>query len=133
MHKKVPVVLRFRDGHIEKCMASPYLSHTAFTIQVLSEDYDVHRVAFKDLKAVFFVKNLDSEGHEPIDLTADHPGGPKAGKTVDVTFFDGESIRGKVLGSLKEGCGFFLLPANPEDNNDKIFVVRDALKELKEL
>lgn len=133
MHQEVPVVLRYRDNTVEKCFAQPYLSHTEFSLQVLTTEGKVHRVPFKDLKAVFFVKDIESEGHDPRDLSLDHPEGPRAGKTFLVTFFDGESIRGKVLGSTTEGCGFYMLPMHPDDNNKKIFVIRDALKEMKEI
>ena len=51
-------------------------------------------------------------------------------KKLIVTFHDGETIRGRVLGSMEMGCGFFLLPADPTGNNEKIFVVTDALEEV---
>lgn len=133
MKPVVSVVLRYRNGNVEKCSASPYLSHTHFSIQVLTGSGKVRRVPTSDLKAVFIVRDLESQGHEQIELLDEHPDGPKAGKLVKVTFFDGETMKGKVLGNMDEGSGFFLLPTNPKDNNEKIFVIREALKEISEI
>ena len=79
------------------------------------------------------MRDLESPGHDQMELMDEHPEGPKAGKLVKVTFFDDETIKGKVLGSMDEGSGFFLLPTNPKDNNEKIFIIREALKEISEI
>jgi hypothetical protein len=47
-----------------------------------------------------------------------------------VRFRDGERIWGYVLDGDGAESGFYLVPANPEDNNIKIFVVHSAVDEM---
>jgi hypothetical protein len=47
-----------------------------------------------------------------------------------VTFQDGEEIWGTIEGG-EHPAGFFLLPADPADNNLRVFVVRSALREMR--
>jgi hypothetical protein len=48
-----------------------------------------------------------------------------------VVFNDGEIIRGISLGYSEDKRGFFLLPVDPECNNDRIFIVSEACKDIK--
>jgi len=126
----VPVVLRYADGRMEKCRIGPYFSHSLKVIQVIQEDKSVLTVPIQDLKAVFFVEELDGKGHPEENWKSEDPGALKAGKTVCITFLDGEKIRGKVLGDLETGVGFFLFPMEKESNNRKVFIVRSATQEV---
>ena len=78
------------------------------------------RVEMKDLKAVFFVGDFigNPEYHEP--LVAD---GSMHGRKVEVTFRDGEKIVGTTEGYNPRRLGFFVFPADPQSNNNRIFVV----------
>ena len=51
-------------------------------------------------------------------------------KTI-VEFYDGEEIWGYSQGYQSESPGFFLFPADPQDNNQKIFVVRSSLVNIQ--
>ena len=55
---------------------------------------------------------------------------PASGASARVEFFDGEVIHGRVAQYSVEEHGFFLFPTAPESNNEKIFVVVQALKTL---
>ena len=45
-------------------------------------------------------------------------------------FYDGEEIWGYSEDGRSEAPAFFLLPADPEDNNSRIFVVRSSLVKI---
>ena len=122
----VPVVLRFTDGRMEKCLISPYFSHSLRVIQIIREDRSVITQSIDELKAVFFVRDLEGKDHPRNNWSKVDPEAIRAGKTVVITFADGEKIRGRVLTDTGQGAGFFLYPTEPDSNNEKIFVVRGA-------
>ena len=124
------VVLRFRDGTMEKTTTFRHFSIAHGSIQVVGVDGKVRWVKTAELKAVFFVRELDGnpEYREHKDMG---PGGPRAGKTVQVTFPDGEILMGKSINPEMEGLGFFLFPADPASNNERVFVVRDAVSDIQ--
>jgi hypothetical protein len=78
------------------------------------------KVELKDLKAVFFVKDYAGRpGHHgpPHVEAAAH------GRKVEATFRDGEKIVGTTEGYNPEKLGFFMIPADPQDNNVRIFII----------
>ena len=81
-----------------------------------------------DLKALFWVKDyLGNRNFEARKRFDDE----RQGQRAVVTFSDGEEIWG-TLDAYEEGsAGFFLIPADRDDNNIRIYVVRSALKELR--
>jgi len=81
-----------------------------------------------DLKALFWVK--DYLGNRQFEAKKRFDDG-RQGQRAVAAFSDGEEIWG-TLDAYEEGAsGFFLIPADREDNNIRIFVVRSALKELR--
>ena len=128
--QKVPVVLRFKDGRMDKCFTGPYFSHSLKVVQVIHEEGDVITVPVEDLKAVFFVDELSGKDHPEEAWKEDDPKALKAGRTVTITFADGEKMRGKVLGDMDKGAGFFVFPIELGSNNRRVFVVRSAAKEI---
>ena len=127
---KVPVVVRFLDGRLEKYFAGPYFSHSLKVVQVIGEGRGVITVPVEELKAVFFVEDLDGKGHVSGSWREENPAAHKAGKNVLVTFKDGERMRGKVLGNIARGAGFFLFPMENNSNNLKVFIIRSATQEV---
>ena len=125
------VVLRLRDGSLKKCRIFTNLSAAYQKIKVVTAEGEVEAVDRSDLKAVFFVKSFagDSKHH---GSKAFKSGSPKAGQAVSVRFADGEVICGRVLNLAEGRPGFFLFPADPEDNNERVYVVRapDVLVEV---
>jgi len=82
----------------------------------------------EELKALFWVKdylgNRNFEARRQFD-------DKRQGQRAVVVFKDGEEIWGTADAYEEGGAGFFLIPADREDNNIRIFVVRSALKELR--
>jgi len=86
------------------------------------------KVALKDLKAVFFVWEFAGN---PEDHDSLHTGAPMGGRTIEVTFTDGEKIVGRTEGHSLQPIGFFLYPANPKGNNIRIFVVTKNTRQVR--
>src|SRR5258708_1856261 len=78
------------------------------------------RVEFKDVKAIFFVKDFagNPEYHESKVATKQG-----YGKSMEITFADGEQVVGITSGYNRQNPGFFLIPADPMSNNARIFIV----------
>lgn len=77
-------------------------------------------VRIDGLKALFYVK--DFLGNREYDPPDGFGSAFSRGKRCIVTFFDGEVIFGSTPDFNEGGVGFHLYPADPEDNNVKIFV-----------
>jgi len=89
-------------------------------------------VSIKDLKAIFFVhtfggrRNRAKRAHF---MARDRVFGHK----LRVAFFDGELLEGAALDYDLNTPGFFLHPADPDSNNERIFVVSAAVKDVKHI
>lgn len=91
------------------------------------------RISVDDLKAAFLVKSWGrSEGHV-IRRYAFGVGGMKAepGRRTLVRFQDGERIWGYALDQEAPEGGFWLVPADPDDNNLRVFVVHSSITALE--
>ncbi|MEW6758631.1 MAG: hypothetical protein AB1347_10455 [Acidobacteriota bacterium] len=117
------LVLRMRDGSMKKCKIYTHFSAAYSRFQVVTVDGRVENVPLNDVKAIFFVRDLEGNpGYK--SQTEYSEESPKAGRPVRVSFPDGEVMRGRVLHMAEGRSGFFLFPADPLDNNLKVFVVR---------
>jgi len=88
------------------------------------------RVDMNDMKAMFWVK--DYLGNREFVARRDFDTGRAAeGRRAILTFADGETIWGTVTDDDPSVPGFFFVPSDERDNNMKIFVVRNSLKELR--
>lgn len=88
-----------------------------------------HKLHVSELKALFFVRNLNGGGdyHERKGFFTEEGKGSK----VLVEFFDGELLFGYTLNYTGRGNGFFMTPGDPDSNNDKVFVVLSSTKRVK--
>ena len=88
-------------------------------------------IDFKELKAVFFVKNYDGNSEHQEDYSFDRVKGH--GRKAVVKFTDGELIAGYTMGYHPDRPGFFLLPAEENSNNARVFIINAAVKEIRNL
>lgn len=88
------------------------------------------KVVVKDLKAVFFVREL--AGNQQYNERDEFSGRPQ-GRKLEVTFTDGEVMVGSSLGFDPQRPGFFLFPADPQSNNQRVFVISAAVKKVRYL
>lgn len=90
-------------------------------------------VAVKNLKAIFVVR--DFIGNPQYDERKQYVEGEKpSGLKLEVTFTDGEVIVGStLLGYDPKRKGNFIIPADPNSNNIRIFAVSSAVKSVRQL
>ena len=120
------VVIHFKDGTIKKGNTSDFLPNKKiFHLNIL--DGKIDEIDVENIKAMFFVKDHEGDKdrkHEYKDVIA---GG---GKKVEVSFNDGETIIGYVLGYSPNRQGFIMTPADLSGNNERIFVVQTAINRV---
>lgn len=126
------IVAKKKDGTLMKGMTGDFLPFRNF-FHILDEKQQdkVVQVAVDDLKAVFFVRRL--EGNRKAHHTAKRTIGQEKdspGKKIKVIFLDGEAVEGYTYGFDFEQLGFFLIPLDSHENNERIFVVRSSVKEI---
>ena len=122
------VVVHYRDGQLVKGHTTEFSGENpTFQVQQLHGGPQPISVDLENLKAVFFVK--DFVGNAAYDevkaFRADFTMRP--GARMEVGLFDGETLVGTVEGYRPSGLGFFLVPADPNSNNLKCFVVSAAV------
>jgi len=83
-------------------------------------------VRVAELKAVFFVKDFVGNA-----VSRQATAAPLPGKKIEVTFADGEKLVGSSVAYNPRNLGFFMQPANPADNNERIFVINRNVKQVK--
>ncbi len=119
------VVAHYLDGRVLKGSTQDFIpTRAACHVLPVSGTGPAVSVRLMDLKAMFFVKDLDGNP-ERLDVPA-FTGGPAEnayGKKIAVRFPDGELICGYSLAYRAERSGFFLTPMNARGNNDRIFIV----------
>ena len=128
--EQVKVVARYSDGRIVKGYTNDFFpKKTVFHVGNGPSDKGV-QIQVNDLKALFFVK--DFEGNPEYDEHKTFVEGQAAqGRKVLVTFHDGETLTDSVLGYDTNRPGFFLIPADKDSNNMRVFVVQAAVDQFK--
>jgi len=117
------VVAHFRDGSVVKGVSNDFgPKRELFHIQQNGEE-GIAAVAVHDLKALFFVLSFDGNAENRGRDDAERHG---LGRKVQVTFKDGETLHGYTSGYAPDRPAFFVFPADPMSNNDRIFVINDA-------
>jgi hypothetical protein len=124
------VVVRYLDGRMIKGTTQDFLPNKAFfhVYEGGDESSPAVKLSVDTLKAVFFVKDLD--GRKNHVAKYDFQANRGYGRKCTVTFVDGEVISGYVSGYGANRPGFFLIPAEAEGNNSRVFIVNQAVKDL---
>jgi hypothetical protein len=128
------IVVRYRDGRVLKGQTADFLpTRPAFHVvpaDQTGEDTVVVRVLLEELKAAFFVR--DFTGNAAYDETkAFAPAQKPQGRKMRVEFVDGEVLVGTTMGYQPDRPGFFLVPADPQSNNERCFVVSSAVRKVE--
>ena len=129
------VVVHFKDGRLLKGFTRDF-TPTKIMFHLTSEQNkdrgSEYEISLSDLKAIFFVKTLEGnkdyaekKRFEEVDTSG------LKGLKIRVEFTDGEIIRGISLGYSKSTKGFFVIPVDPESNNERIYVNADSLRDVK--
>lgn len=126
------VVARYGDGRLLKGMTADfYPNKDLFHMTAVDAPpgTDPVEVSMKELKAVFFVKDLAGhpEYHEAKDFD---PAKPPVGRKIRVLFKDGELLVGTTQGYQPSRPGFFIEPADGNSNNERCYVIAAATQEV---
>ena len=125
--KRNKVVVHLGDGRILKGHVNDFRPNKPeFHLETL--DNEILPISVADLKGMFFVKDHDGlDGRQ--DSYNDVIAG--AGRKMKVMFSDGEEIIGFVSSYSPDRTGFFLVPADLESNNERIFVVTSSCEDVE--
>jgi hypothetical protein len=123
------VVARFRNGRVVRGYTNDFHpSKPHFHLTSEDKTGDALFVVLAGLKAVFFVRDFagDPSRVDSAEFdTASH------GRKIEVTFADGEVLRGTTLAYRNDGTGFFVQPADAASNNTRVFVAPGAARSVK--
>ena len=124
------IVAHFKDGRIVKgtsLAVDP--NKPAFPLR--PDTGKAIEIAFKDLKALFFVRSLEGNATYT-DAVEPVPGDPrtKGSTLVKLEFDDGEVLTGLVNSYPPIKQYFYLNPADLQSNNIRILVNRGAVRSM---
>ena len=128
------IVVHYKDGKLLKGYTldfSPIKEIFHLTSAQERDEEQVYEISIDALKAIFFVKTLEGNKDYIEKKRFDDIGSISRGLKIEVRFRDGEVIRGTSLVYSKERTGFFMIPVDPESNNERIFVLANALRDVK--
>ena len=123
------VVARFSDGRIIKGTTSDFVPEADrfhVDVEAVPEGSRAVEVEIKDLKAVFFVKDLQGDP-QLVEKKEFDPSHPQMGTRMRVVFDDGEVLVGTRDGYHPQG--FFLVPVDSRSNIERCWVALGAVKE----
>jgi hypothetical protein len=127
------VVARFADGRLVKGMTADFFPNKdAFHVNTgaISAGAGSVEIRTQDLKALFFVKDLDGNPHHTERKEFD-PAKPPAGRRIRVAFKDGEVMVGTTTGYQPGRPGFFVVPADATANTERCYVVTAATEDIR--
>ena len=120
------VVASFKDGTVMKGHTSDFFPNRKdFHLELPGGE----RVTIdtEKLKAIFFVKDFTGDQNRK-DVYHDAISG--GDRKIQVKFKDGELVIGYSQGYSPDRLGFFIIPADTKNNNERIFVVNSATEEV---
>jgi len=128
------MVVHFQDGQIVKGNSHDFFPNKdLFHLNLLDQPPSVKpmEISVSRLKAIFFVK--DFWGQKDRQERKGFASGENSpyGKKVVVQFKDKERLYGFTQGYSASRPGFFLFPAEPQGNNEKVFVVRSFVAKIE--
>jgi hypothetical protein len=120
------VVARFKNGTIKKGTTSDFFPNKIlFRLKLINEE--VLDIKVEELKAIYFVKDFQGNINHKVTYNDVVVGG---GRKVQVMFMDGEMLVGYTQGYSPNRSGFFVVPADLQNNNDRIYVITSATEKV---
>jgi hypothetical protein len=127
----VKVVAHYLDGKLLKGYIQGFNENAPFfyVLQDITPGSKSVMVKMSEIKALFFVKLMDgNRDYQEHKLFKE--GQVAQGRKAEIIFKDGEVLQGIAAGYDKNRPGFFLIPADPNSNNSRIYVVMNSVKEF---
>lgn len=134
------LVAHFKDGRVSKGFSRDF-NPALESFHLVRREGQVaasHEIRIEDLKALFHVKTWGRKDRHRTQETSGFPRTKRPGraaappriKTV-LEFSDGEKIFAYSLDYDPNRPGFYVVPADPSDNNRTIFVVSSSLVNIQ--
>ncbi|MBI4847362.1 MAG: hypothetical protein HY808_02110 [Nitrospirae bacterium] len=130
------IVVKFRSGSLMKGKTFDFSPEKRFfhvelvsgeLVKIDMENLKTLEIDMEDLKAAFFVKDFKGNKNHKNTYNDVITG---SGKKVEVEFLDAETIIGYALNYSPDRYGFFIIPADLQSNNERVFVIRSATKRI---
>ena len=125
------IVIRYKNGHMLKGFTHNFVATKGFihvSADPLASPDARTAVPFTEVKAIFFVRDHDGNPGYAESKRLD----PSVrGRSVSVTFSDGEEMIGTSANYNSSAPGFFVHPADPESNNERVFIVAASVRAVK--
>ena len=126
------VVAHYIGGRVVKGVSHDINPKRPFC-HIRTEDGQTVSVKLKDLKALFFVKDLkgDAKREESRMLETRDPRA-RGARSIEVAFGDGERVSGLIVGYPPRDPFFFVLPVDARSNNVRILVNHSAVTHMSD-
>jgi len=128
------LVVKYKDGKIVKGWTTDFGQNKELFHLHPIEGYGEKLIEINtsDLKAIFFVKDYRGDKKYQKVRTFEGQREPiPSERKIIVIFKDGENFYGTSHSYNPEKKGFFVYPIDPNDNNDRVFVVNPAVDSVK--
>lgn len=126
------VVVRRFDRETITGFVNPFSYLQAHAVEILKPDGSLAVLPYQEVKSVSFVKDFDA-APEPPRTFLNRP--KLEGIWVRMVFQDGDTMDGMLPNNLLswEIAGFTVTPPDPDSNNQRVFVPRQALRSIQVL
>lgn len=122
------IVIRFADGKIMKGTTEDFYPNKEIFHVKDKENGGYHEIRVGDLKAVFFVRSFEGSSEYKERNDVERAG---LGRKIKIRFKDGEIIVGYTQGFTPNRAGFIVSPADPDCNNERVFIVKAATETVQ--
>lgn len=115
---------RFFEGYTDDFSPTIPFFHLFQTAEKTNNESQ--KIYFDNIKLIYFIRSIVNNSFNNSDTCI-----PTSGPTTEVTFKDGEVLKGIMIDSRPNGFGFFL---STEQNNIpvKVFAVDTAIKKIQD-
>lgn len=126
------VVARYLDGRVTKGTTNDFFPQRPRFHITLPEGGRVEEIVVAELKAVFFVHSLEGDPlRQDLRGFVAGPGENQKGRKIAVEFLDGELLCGYAQSWSPDRDGFFVFPADPTSNNQRVYVLTAATRDIQ--
>lgn len=124
------LVVRYLDGRVVKGYTNDFYPTKPGFPLTDRESGELTEIRFADLKAVFFVKDFDTDGEIRPRDDIERFG---LGRKVRVRFSDGEELVGFSTNYGPDRRNFVLFPGDPDSNSVKVVIPLEATEAVEYL
>lgn len=131
------LVAHFKDGQVTKGFSRDFEPgrDSFHLLRTEGEITESREIRMEELKALFHVKTWGRKDRHMGNRSDGFPNRasrpPRASVKTVLEFYDGERIFGYSMDYDPGRTGFYVVPADPQDNNRKIYVIHSSLVNIQ--